>query len=449
MPAFRNVNRWRLLRLLFSISLLAAVGVIAWVPLCLQRATRALALQDLGGAEAWLDRADIVPWSAGERAFLRARWCRQLGRTAEFAKSLRKARLAGYAQEPLQREILLSRAQAGELGPLEEQLSDLLIAGNDLSAICEAYVAGCMLQYRMDEALRILKLWQEDFPNDPRPHFLRGRLYEHQAALGEAENEFRTALKLAPRHAPSAFNLGRILLQKQVPAEALLAYQTAADSLFESQPGLLGVAKCQRELGKLDAARRTLQRALQRPKDRLIEAYRILGEPAETALSQAPAEMAQLEIAAGNDAEAARWMETALTAYPQDWKLRYIYATTLERLGRTEEAQSQAERSQKSREAFESCDHLLDRLSRNPADVEARYRVGCVLLEHFSANQGLVWLNSVFTYDPQHRGAHQRLAEYFAAHLQENPEYSALAELHARAVQAAGSEEQHAKDLPP
>lgn len=425
-----HISRRTLVRWLFGAVLACLLACGIWTPVCLWRFQAALAAPDVGRAEVWLNRADVFPWSAGERAFWRARLSRQLGRMEAYAAAIELAQRSGFPIQRLLREDLLRRAQAGDLAPLEAQISDLLIQGEDLPSICDAYVAGCIQQYRIDDAFRVLQLWQNDFPADPQPHFLRGRLFEHRGALGEAEEEYRESLHIAPRHAPAAYNLARILLQKQAPAQALDAYRIAAESLFESQPGLVGIARCQRELNQWDAARATLEQASTRPVDRLVEAYRYLGEQSEAALAQVAAERAQLEIATSHDAEAVIWLQRALDAYPQDWKLRYTYSTTLARLGRMAEAQAESARSQTSRVAFESCDRLMDRLNKDPADLEARYEVGCVLLEHFSANQGLVWLQSVLVYNPHHRAAHARLAEYFSAHASENPEFPQLAERH-------------------
>ncbi len=421
-------------KLSLLIAALVVVLVAGWSPCCLWRAGVANYQRDVRAQEWWLAAAGVVPWARGERAFQQARLARQLGRPGEFAAAIKAARAAGHSSEILKRELILQQAQVGDLKPLEERLGQWLLDGDDLPAICDAYVSGCIQQYRIAEALQILDLWQRDFPDDPQPYFLRGRLYEHQYDLELAQAEFTKALEIAPRYAPAAFNLGRILVSRQQLEAALLAYQQSAAILAEPQPALVGIARCQRELGDLAGARKSLESALARPLDQLEVAYRHVGERSETALAQAPGEMAQLEIEAGNGAAAAEWLERALQAYPQDWKLRYTYSTILGRLGRKDDAARESQQSEKSRVAMESCDRLFDALGKNPADVEARYHIGCVLLEHLSANQGLVWLNSVFTFDPQHRPTHARLAEYFAAHASDHPDYPRLAEEHRRAA---------------
>ncbi len=75
---------------------------------------------------------------------------------------------------------------------------------------------------------------------------------------------------------------------------------------------------------------------------------------------------------------------------------------------------------------------MIDRLKKQPDDLEARFGVGKMLLEHVSPNQGLVWLNSVLSYDADHVAARELLARYYEDHRAENPEYVPLAELHRR-----------------
>lgn len=358
-----------------------------------------------------------------------------LGRVDDFAQYLKRASELGVSKERLQLEVWLQQAQAGELKALDEQLPQLLMAGEDLQEICNAYVLGCIMQFRIERAYDTLKVWQADFPNDPRPPFLRGRLLEHQADLVGATREYQRALTIVPAYVPAAMSLARVELTQQRPEAALTYYQLAVEHMLEPQPALVGLARCQRELGDFAAARETLLKALARPEAQLVEAYRLVGERSETALAQAPAEMAQLELTEDHPEAAVPWFEQAVAANPLDWKLRFTYGQTLRRLGKAAEADVEIARAETSRMAFESCDLLIDELRKNPANVEARYQIGSVLLEHLSPHQGVVWLRSIFNYDPQHQAAHRKLAEYFAAHVAEHPEYAQLAEIHRRAIQ--------------
>ena len=85
-----------------------------------------------------------------------------------------------------------------------------------------------------------------------------------------------------------------------------------------------------------------------------------------------------------------------------------------------------------SLEAWRLLSKTFERVLSQPDDLEARFGVGKMLLEHVSPNQGLVWLNSVLSYDADHVAARELLARYYEDHRAENPEYVPLAELHRR-----------------
>lgn len=426
----------RLALLLLALSLLAWWG---WPRLCLRQFQSAIALQDLKSAEIWLQRAEWLPPVSAEVAFSRVRLARRLSRTDELVGAIQLAQQRGVPASRLLREANLAAAAAGDLQRLEQELPSLLQAGDDLPEICEAYARGCILNYQLGEAERILELWKSDFPADPQPWFLQGRLQEHRSDLKQAADNFRKALELSPHHAAAACNLGRILLTQQQPAEALVWFQRAVQDLAEPQPALVGAARCQRELEQWAAARATLKLALARPQTRLVESYRLVGERSESALAQAPAERGQLEFAEEHFAEALPWFEQALEVSPHDWRTRYSYATALRQTGRKEDADREFEQVEVTRAALASCDQLIGSLQQNPANPDARYRIGMVLMEHVSPNQGLIWLNSVLTYDPHHLPTLQALAEYFTAHRDEHPEYPALAKRHADTAALIGN----------
>jgi tetratricopeptide (TPR) repeat protein len=417
-----------------AVVLFAAVGSAWWFgpALCVGRAEAALVAQEWPAVEAWTARARawaskdprVVMWSA--------RVARKLGRYAEMDRCLDEARLLGVPGRRLEVERWLAESESGNIVNLRRELGDLLLKGEDLPAVCEAFARGCVATYRLDDALSVLSTWQADFPEDPQPHFLRGRLLEHRSNLDGAADEFQAALRKAPRHGPAAFNLARIRIGQQKIEEALALYRLAGPSLPDPQPALVGEARCLRELSRLDEARAVVDQALARPKDRLEEAYRLTGERSETALAQAAAERGQIELDADKPEEAERWFARAVEANPHDWRVRHSHAAALRQLGRTKEAAEETERVEATQSALAACDRLIDRLKKQPDDLEARFGVGKMLLEHVSPNQGLVWLNSVLSYEADHVAARELLARYYEDHRAENPEYSMLAELHRR-----------------
>jgi Tfp pilus assembly protein PilF len=404
----------------------------------LGRCERAIALRDYPTATAWLQRAAWLGSATARQCWLQARIDRKLGRMEAFTDSIVRAEKAGIPREKIGLERLLAMAQAGQSDELNARMGRLLVEQNeDASEICEAFVLGCLLNFRFQDAKRVLDVWQSDYADDPQPHYLRGRILEHDNEYDAAEKEYRMALKLQPRHPAAAFNLGRLLMVRQKPAEAREVYATCAKLLQYPQAAWVGVGRAERASGHVEEARQWLRQANEgtdRPE--VQEVFRWLGEPAESAQSQAPAELGQLELDQQNFGEAVRWLEKAVNANPRDWKIRHAYATALRAHGDLERATVEFALVEDYRSAWQRLDRLFDQLHSNPNSADIRTQIGAAFLQYYSENQGLVWLNSAVSLDPDATEAHRLLADYFDAHRDENPQFPELADQHRRKANA-------------
>ncbi len=412
------------------------VGMVLWAgrEWSLRCSAAAIATRDYPTAMAWLSRACWMGPSTARSRFLQARIDRKLGRFDQFARSLEFAKKAGFDSRKIELEQLLAVAQTGNLGLLESRFGKLLVDQNDQAAeICEAFVLGCMQNYRFPEARKILDVWQADYPEDPEPHYLRGRLLEHANDYDAADKEYRTALRIQPRHAAAAFNLGRLLTTRQKPAEARDVYALCAGLLQYPHPAWVGLGRSERSLGHTEAARKWLMKAAEgQDRPEVQEVYRWLGEPAEAARAQAAQELGQWELDQQHYSDAVHWFEKAVTANPRDWKIRHGFATALRGDGQTERAAKEFDEVNTQRTAWQQIDKLFDQLQLDPKSAAVRTQIGAAFLRHFSENQGLIWLNSALAYDPEFREAHRELAEYFEAHLADNPNFADLAKQHRR-----------------
>ncbi len=390
--------------LFFGFLVLLLSGVYWYYPTyCLNQVQSAFFKQDLLNAKLWIERGLATDRMQPDFAFMQARYNRKKSRFPEMAHYLKVARKLGYKPELVQREAWLARAQAGELKQLESHLHELLQQGEDLSEICDAYVRGCILQYRVDEAIDIISLWEADLPQDPQPCFLKGRLLEHYSDLEGAEKNFRKSIRLSPQYAAAAYNLARILVIKLKYEEAMRYYKKTVELMEVKQPGRIGVAECCIQLQRFDEAQENLDQCGNLDSELLVEASRYLGDPTAQAKAKYYAVYGKLKSALEQYSEAIPYYEQALGLNPHDWRTRYNYAVALKQVGRKEEAQKESERVTKTREALASCDLLIDALRKNPNNVEARFKVGSILYEHISEYQGLMWLKSVLEFDPDHK----------------------------------------------
>jgi len=53
--------------------------------------------------------------------------------------------------------MLLAEAQRGQLLGLRQQLSQVLLQGAPGDEVCNAYVEGCLMTYKLDDAAELLK----------------------------------------------------------------------------------------------------------------------------------------------------------------------------------------------------------------------------------------------------------------------------------------------------
>lgn len=426
-------RKWTWVALGVALIVGLCLGPPTWSRYCQSRAVEALALRRFHESEEWLESARLLSRNDPAVEFLQARIDRRRGRLDDMLGRLKWCADHGIPRSVLQREAWMAQAQTGDLRDLHAHLPDLLMedSGDDLREVCDAYVNGCILNYWLPEAQQVLELWIADFSEDPEPLFLLGRLQEHASQLDMAEQSYRQALEMEPRHAPAAYNLGRLLLfQRNQPDAALLAYRQSARHLEQPHPALVREAECLTKLNRLLEARSLLDHVLSLPSADIEEAYRVVGDPGASAPAQALAAYGRLELAAGDTESAIGWLQRAVEADPFDWKTRYLLGVSLSELGRVDEAAGHLEIVEQSSLAMAEMDTLLSRVPDEPDNADIRCRLGRIFMEFVSEQQGVVWLESALQVDPANADAHAALADYYSKRAAIDPRMQVLADEH-------------------
>jgi FimV-like protein len=396
----------------------------------------ALTENRLEDAERWLDWARALSPEDAQNALLSARIARHRGDPERLGDQLDRARLWGADETELERERLLALAQAGELDLAEDQLFDWLASGDrEADEISDALANGLAAAGRFEEAISVIDAWRKDYPEDPRCDYRLGRIFEHQERYDDAEERYREALVKCPRYYPAAFSLGRVMLHQKRGEEAEKMYRYC---LQMGQPAAakIELAVALKSLGKSDEARELLREVLDLGRDAHTASYASVDENPEG--YRAAAEYGRLEADAGNFEKAVLWLRTALRANPLDLTVRYSLGVALRGSGNLEEAEKHFAHVRQAREAMGEANSLNERIKREPGDVEARYKLGKLILENESERIGLYWLRSIFAHDPDYRPAHVLLADYYqrkADSANENSgELRRRAEFHRRAA---------------
>lgn len=419
----RRLPSRRAIILLAAVLAVMIAGLFTWKPLLLRhRISRARAALERRDAEVALENLQANQRLEPEHAethFWLARAYRRLGRFGKVREHLERAWKLGHPVEVLKREQWLALAQSGQIQRAEPHLSELLRdPREDGRDICEAYVAGYLLNYRHTRALQLLDAWQKDYPDDAYPWYVQGKLYEGLRNTNKAIECYRRALKLDDKQVSARLRLATLLMSSHQHDEAGRHFETCLENAPDDPEVLTGWGRWLVVKLRNDEARRVLKKALELDPKNL---------PARL-------EMGELELSAGNAKEALKWLEPAVRENPYRRKLRYAFARALQRAGRTDEAKQHFAFAAESQRAEARVQGLIDQLAKNSSDVNLRFQIGMTMIQ-FNPVEAGTWLRSVVDIDPKHQRAHLALAKYYAEH--GPPE---LAERHRKRAAALSSE---------
>jgi tetratricopeptide (TPR) repeat protein len=267
-----------------------------------------------------------------------------------------------------------------------------------------------MVVSRFEEALKILRLWEESIPGEATANYRIARIQEHLSQPAEAEAEYKKAIAKEPLNYRSVYNLARILLDQRRSDEALVLFKKCnhGPSALAAKAGM---ARCYKTQGENEIARSLLQDVLKSSYEDQLKSFRAVDEiPARFV---AASELGCLETELGDFSEARKYLESALEFFPLDSIARYSYAVALRGLGLQKEAEENFAITRAARASLDQVSVLQEKLRIDPQDTNSRIRIGKIILEHESERTGLFWLQSVFSYDATNSEAHEAIATYF------------------------------------
>lgn len=397
----RQGRRWLSARLVAGLVTIAG-GMAIWLamPHALKwQVRRDLSARDYTAARRDLDRLDTWFGHDGESSFLRARLGRKLGDWDAVRQLLLRARDQKYPVELLEREQWLALAQSGQLRAAEPHLSRLLTDPRDDGAeICEAYVNGYFVNYRLSDAVKLLDAWIADFPKDPEPRLIRGKIRAEQQFLKEAESDLREARSLDSRSAAIALELADVLVLQRRVEEAVALYRQAALSGTHPVRARVGEAKSLRLLNRPDQARSVAEEILAEDKSN----------------REARLELGLADLDLGHIDDAIAGLQQALQQNPRSLVVRQALARALRENGNLDQAREHAAYVAEAQAALQRADALTVRVTTHPNDAKARHEIGSIYLKYAVPERGVQWLKSALNCDPNHHEAKKALEEYLA-----------------------------------
>ncbi len=394
----RRTRLWRLL-LLVSVFVVLAVWLATQMDeICLQRGRANLRSRNHDRALVWLEWAQWCAPDRAEVAFYLARANRRLQRFDAVRQYLSKADVLGYDIGQLEREQWLALAQTSQFSEMDDHWSELFLdAADDGPELSNAYVTWCLSRLNLQDGLRVISAWEADFPADPQPHFMRGRVNEVMLRWAEAVEEYQVALALDDTRNDVRFRLGNALMHllKNDAAVRELRACLAVDPLHAD--ATVALSKCLFKLDDESASRQLLQELVQRHPTH-VPALHALGD---------------LELTASNYQAAENALSRAVAIKPEDQTIRYALTKALQRLGRKEEAREHLQFVQEATKPLLRLANLTADLVEDPNNIELRSEIAQITWKYKSHEEGAQWFHSLLDLAPGHAATHLALAEHY------------------------------------
>jgi tetratricopeptide (TPR) repeat protein len=400
--------------------LLAREGWAYWQE---RSARREMAEERLDEARRHIDLALRVRDRWASAHLLAGRIARLQGDYSGAEQHLSRCGRRDGLSEPVQLEWLLLRVARGDV----DELAPALLASVDRhhpesAAILEALAGAYMRQTRYREALHCLDRWVGLAPDCVRALDWHGWVSNQLDLRAQAISDYERALELQPGRSAVRLRLSEILVESSRHAEAV----PHLERLREEQPAdpdvLVALANCRIVQCRTDEAQALLDRVLATRPDHF------------GALLQ----RGKVEMAAGNPAEAERWLRKALGGgSPADPDARYaLYLCLQAQPNREGEARDEFARWQRDRQARDRLTRLLRvELDHKPNDPDLAAETGELFLQQGEEQKGLFWLHRALALDPRHAASHRALLAYY-----ERTDNAAKAAEHREKLAALGPE---------
>jgi tetratricopeptide (TPR) repeat protein len=298
----------------------------------------------------------------------------------------------------------------------DDQLMALMWTAGD-KPLLEALYRGDLASRNWERAGLWLHLWLERSPDDWAPRLWQADLLERFKNYDRARADYLRVLQLRPDDPRALLRVGLIAVGNRGDYDEAEAYLgRCLKRNPDNAEANLGLARCSYARGDLPAAR---TRAL----------GVLAGNPRHSGAAQL---LGTVEMEAGRDEEALRWLRVAEAGGAEPLAVNHQLAQVLRRLGQTEEAEKYSRHFTRLREADRAREAAVRAAEQEPHSADRHYEVGRlsrVLGEEDTAAQ---WFRTALQQDPSHRPSHAALADYYAQ--LPDPD-AARAELHRRRSQ--------------
>jgi tetratricopeptide (TPR) repeat protein len=293
--------------------------------------------------------------------------------------------------------VLVAAGRDDEAEPLLQAAWDS-DAGRKVDVeVAEALARVAMQRFELGLANEVLDRWAREAPADPKPLLWLAKVKRRDGAGRDAVIAcFENALRRDPTSDVARLGIAELQYTMGRYRESAAAYTDYAARRPGEAAGHIGVGLNALKLGDESLAATSFDRALSLDPDNTL----------------ALKERASLDLRSGNPRAALTWLERAVSVDPFDPELAYQESLVLARLGRSEEAKRELDRSLRLRREHTRMGEVQQLLLANPRDIPLRIEAARWMIEHGRAEEGCLWARGVTRDQPDNAEANRLLADF-------------------------------------
>lgn len=349
---------------------------------------------------------------------------RKAGHIDDVRQPLNEAMRLGWPKKDVRFQLTMLAFQAGDR-EAEAQLKQMTLRPMDddtAEQLYESFARGYLSEYRANDAMMVLQHWVDWRPECVLPKLLRADVYGLTNQPLEEEKEYRQVLAIDPKNYTAQMGLAHLMETQHDTKRALEHFQFCHAEWKSDPRPLAGIARCLKQEGRLDEARKVLSELVERPM--LPGAIRapVLSNLAEFAEQQRDLRRA-VEL-----------LSEAVELDPYNSKWRFHLGVCLAKTGRKEEAKRATERANELDRLTQRQSDLENELLTHPDDAELRCELGEILLELGHPKASAAMMLSALRWNPRQQRAHAVLVKYYHDLGRDD-----LAEMHRSDMEQSGS----------
>ncbi len=381
----------------------AALGLayLIWCPVQCWRIRRLLKNSELEAASALAKSVALNHRRCAECQYLEAKVARRLGDFRHATQALERAANLDWNSADLSRERTLALVQTGRTAEFEGELKAIFATELDTAETEEVYEAmafGHLAAFDGPEFQQCIDFWLQWNPLAVTPRLMRARFCEQLSNNFEASKHYEAIVRDHPDCREARLGWGACLLELNQPAAAEEQFRICMKDQREPKVAVM-MARSLIQTGQSSAAAELLEEFKDTPNR--ADRAQVLEELGRWCLDQSRA------------GEAVEHLEESVKLAPETASAWYSLASAYSLQGQLDKSKFALSVSQETKRRLQRLGLIVVELSTNPQNLDLRVEAGQILFQQGMDRDAVAWLNTVLSRDPDHRQAHELLAEYY------------------------------------